>query len=94
MAVAHRHLAEVYDRLGNEKNAAHYYARFIRMWRDCDPELRPPVDSAERALEGLTSETITNRRRGVRPLARRCHGLQASSVNNAPGRAARIGDFA
>jgi len=42
--------AEIHERLGDTEQAALYYRRFITRWRDCDPELRPVVESAEQAL--------------------------------------------
>jgi hypothetical protein len=33
------------------------YARVVELWKDCDPELRPTWEAAQRALEGLTGET-------------------------------------
>jgi len=45
--------AEIYERLGDAEAAALHYRRFITRWRDCDPELRPVVEEAERALVRL-----------------------------------------
>ncbi len=53
---AHFRQAEIYERLGDQEAAAHHYARVIELWKDCDPELRPLVEAAERALERLTGE--------------------------------------
>ncbi len=46
--------AEIYEVLGDRENAALYYRRLIDLWQDCDPELRPRVEQAERALARLT----------------------------------------
>jgi tetratricopeptide (TPR) repeat protein len=48
--------AEIYDRLGDREAARRHYARFIELWADCDPELRPEVDRAERRLAELAGE--------------------------------------
>jgi tetratricopeptide (TPR) repeat protein len=45
--------AEVYEKLGQRENAIEQYLRFLRLWKDCDPELRPVVDEAQRKLISL-----------------------------------------
>jgi tetratricopeptide (TPR) repeat protein len=47
--------AEMHERLGQRQQAAEQYRRFIDLWRDCDEELRPLVEGAERALHRLGS---------------------------------------
>ena len=37
-------------------NTVHHYSRFIYLWKDCDPELRPMVEDAERRLDALLQE--------------------------------------
>lgn len=54
LAMSHLRRAEVYERLGDSAKAAEHYEAFIDLWRECDPELRPAVDEARRALENLT----------------------------------------
>jgi DNA-binding SARP family transcriptional activator/TolB-like protein len=44
---------EIYERLKAPKLAAFHYTRFIRMWKDCDPELQPLVERARGALARL-----------------------------------------
>jgi serine/threonine-protein kinase len=53
-AVAHLRRAEISEKLGDREHALFHYGRFIDMWRDCDPELRPLVARAERAVAALT----------------------------------------
>ena len=53
LAVSHLRRAEAHERLGEPEKAAEHYREFIDLWRDCDPELRPMVDEARRALERL-----------------------------------------
>jgi tetratricopeptide (TPR) repeat protein len=60
LAPSHLKRAEIYERLGERENAALHYKRFIQLWQDCDPELRPMVEAAERALERLTRESGTD----------------------------------
>ena len=49
-APAHFRLAEIYQRRGERQNAAEHYARFIELWQDCDPELRPLAEEARRRM--------------------------------------------
>ncbi len=49
-------LAETYDALGDTTEATLRYSRFVRLWRDCDPELRPFVEAAERRLAELSAD--------------------------------------
>ncbi|MGD8867777.1 MAG: tetratricopeptide repeat protein [Gemmatimonadales bacterium] len=48
--------AEIYERLGDREKAALYYERLIDLYAECDPELRPLVQQAERGLGRLTAE--------------------------------------
>jgi DNA-binding winged helix-turn-helix (wHTH) protein/tetratricopeptide (TPR) repeat protein/TolB-like protein len=47
---AHLRQAEMHERLGQRRQAADHYRRFIELWRDCDGELRHLIEGAERAL--------------------------------------------
>jgi tetratricopeptide (TPR) repeat protein len=49
-------LAQLYDEAGDVENAALYYARFVALWEDADPELQPRVEAAQRRLEQLIAE--------------------------------------
>ncbi len=51
LAMSHLRRAEIYDRLGEPGKAAEHYERFIDLWRECDPKLRPMVEEARRALK-------------------------------------------
>ena len=53
LAPAHLRRGEIYERLGNRPSAIAYYSRFIQLWKDCDPELRPLVARAELAVARL-----------------------------------------
>jgi tetratricopeptide (TPR) repeat protein len=53
---SHLRQAEMHERLGQRKQAAEQYRRFIGLWRDCDEEFRPLVEDAERALRRLGGE--------------------------------------
>jgi tetratricopeptide (TPR) repeat protein len=49
--------AQLHEQRGERQQAIRGYARVVELWRDCDPELRPTWEAAQRALERLTSET-------------------------------------
>lgn len=40
----------IQERRGDPQQAAAHYARFVDLWKDCDPELRPILREAERGL--------------------------------------------
>jgi tetratricopeptide (TPR) repeat protein len=46
-------LAVLYDEAGDLENAALYYARFVELWSDADPELQPRVESAQARLNEI-----------------------------------------
>ncbi len=48
--------AELYDQRGDAENAAKYYARFVELWADADPELQPRVEAARGRLEEILAE--------------------------------------
>jgi tetratricopeptide (TPR) repeat protein len=49
-------LAELYNERGDPDNAATYYARFVELWREADPELQPRVQAAQTRLEEILAE--------------------------------------
>ncbi|NIN70631.1 MAG: tetratricopeptide repeat protein [Gemmatimonadetes bacterium] len=57
VAPAHLRRAQIHERLGEPEQAAEHYARFIELWRECDPELRPLVEDAEARLAQLREQT-------------------------------------
>jgi DNA-binding SARP family transcriptional activator/TolB-like protein len=52
-APAHFRLAQIYQAKGDRRQAIEHYTRFIELWRDADPVLRPKVAEAEAALVRL-----------------------------------------
>jgi tetratricopeptide (TPR) repeat protein/tRNA A-37 threonylcarbamoyl transferase component Bud32 len=56
LAPSHLRRAEIYERLGDGQAAEEHYERFIELWRDCDPELRPLVDYAAERLTLLATQ--------------------------------------
>jgi tetratricopeptide (TPR) repeat protein len=49
-------VAGLYDELGDTENAAVYYARFVDVWADADPEFQPRVEAARARLEEIVRE--------------------------------------
>ncbi len=57
LAPAHLRLAEAHDRAGEREEAVRHYARFVELWAEADPEVRPVVEKAQKRLEELLAET-------------------------------------
>lgn len=55
LPLSHLGRGEIYERLGDSELSARHYARFIELWKNCDPELRPVVEEAERRLAKVGS---------------------------------------
>lgn len=55
-ALSYERLGGIYDRAGDLEKAAQYYARFIELWSDADPQLQPRVDAARARLEEILAE--------------------------------------
>jgi tetratricopeptide (TPR) repeat protein len=53
LAPSHLRRGEIQERLGNCEKAIEHYERFIGLWEDCDPELRPLTGEAEHQLAQL-----------------------------------------
>jgi len=49
-------LAERYDERGDLERAAGYYARYVDLWADADPDLQPRVEAARARLEEIVAE--------------------------------------
>jgi tetratricopeptide (TPR) repeat protein len=49
-------LAEISEAQGDTVEARRHYDQFLRLWSDCDPELRPVVERAGRRLTALSSD--------------------------------------
>jgi tetratricopeptide (TPR) repeat protein len=50
LAPAHLRQAEIFEKLGEKQKAAEHYRKFLQLWGECDPELRPMVEEARRRL--------------------------------------------
>ena len=49
-------LKELAEERGDWEKAAEYYARFVELWVDADPELQPRVQAAQQRLEEILAE--------------------------------------
>jgi tetratricopeptide (TPR) repeat protein len=50
LAPAHLRRAQIYERLEQQDKVVEHYTRFIELWQDCDPELKPKVVNAKDRL--------------------------------------------
>ena len=53
LAPSHLLQGQIYERLGDRGKAAEHYRRFLALWKNCDPELRPRLDEAQARLARL-----------------------------------------
>ncbi len=53
LAATYRRLGELYEAKGERQKAYSYYAKFVELWKDADPELQPKVQEAKRHLARL-----------------------------------------
>jgi tetratricopeptide (TPR) repeat protein len=58
LAGAHKRLGELYEAKGDKQKAASYYAKFIALWKDADPELQPKVAEVRRRLARLSDQEV------------------------------------
>ncbi|UCF21000.1 MAG: tetratricopeptide repeat protein [Gemmatimonadota bacterium] len=56
LAPSHLRRAEIYERRGELDEARRHYSRFVELWSECDPELRPLVAQAQQRLAALASD--------------------------------------
>jgi tetratricopeptide (TPR) repeat protein len=66
LAPSHLRRAEIYERRGERERAVGHYRRFIELWRDCDPNLQPMVEEAERALARMSEKSVNGNRPSLR----------------------------
>jgi tetratricopeptide (TPR) repeat protein len=53
LAPAHLQRGEIYETMGEREQAVQHYTRFIALWQNCDPELKPMITGAEARLAQL-----------------------------------------
>ena len=56
LALSLERLGQLYDERGDWEKAAEYYARFVELWKEADPELQPRVQAAQQRLEEIFAE--------------------------------------
>jgi tetratricopeptide (TPR) repeat protein len=49
-------VAQLYDELGDTESAAIYYAQFVDVWQNADPEFQPRLEAARARLEEIVRE--------------------------------------
>jgi tetratricopeptide (TPR) repeat protein len=49
-------LGRLYDDRGDWEKAAEYYARFVELWQEADPELQPRVQAAQKRLDEIFAQ--------------------------------------
>jgi tetratricopeptide (TPR) repeat protein len=54
LAGTYKRLGELYEAKGNRQRAASYYAKFIELWKNADPELQPKVAEVRKRLARLS----------------------------------------
>ena len=50
------YLGQIAEGRGDRTAAREHYARFVRWWRDCDPELKPWWEEGRRGLARVSGE--------------------------------------
>jgi tetratricopeptide (TPR) repeat protein len=53
LAPGYKRLGELYEELGDRTKARAYYSRFVELWKDADPELKPIVSAVRERLRRL-----------------------------------------
>jgi tetratricopeptide (TPR) repeat protein len=53
---AYERLGQLYDERGDLEKAAVYYAKFVELWENADPDLQPRVEAARTRLQEIVRE--------------------------------------
>ncbi|MFI5230221.1 MAG: protein kinase [Gemmatimonadales bacterium] len=53
LAGSYKRLGELWDAKGDREKAAHYYTKFIELWKNADPDLQPQVTEVRKKLQRL-----------------------------------------
>ena len=56
LAPSYKRLGELYEERRDRAKARHYYSRFVELWKDSDPELKPVVSVVRQRLRQLAGE--------------------------------------
>jgi serine/threonine protein kinase/tetratricopeptide (TPR) repeat protein len=52
-AAKHLRMGEIYEKLDDREKAIEHYARFVELWKDCDPQFRTMVDDVKDRIARL-----------------------------------------
>ncbi|HSG81527.1 MAG TPA: hypothetical protein VLC48_04700, partial [Gemmatimonadota bacterium] len=53
---AYERLGMLYEERGDREKAIYYYGLLAELWKDADPELKPRVEAARRAIAALSTD--------------------------------------
>ena len=56
LAPAYERLGALYERQGDARKAIYYHGKLVALWENADPELRPRVAAARRAIQALSTD--------------------------------------
>jgi tetratricopeptide (TPR) repeat protein len=56
LAPTFERLGQLYDEQEDWEKAAEYYAKFVELWSEADPDLQPRVEAAQRRIEAIFAE--------------------------------------
>ena len=56
LATSYQRLGELWEQKNDPAKAASYYAKFVELWKNADPELQPKVAEVRRRLARLNRE--------------------------------------
>jgi hypothetical protein len=54
LAGSYKRLGELWEAKGDRAKAAHYYAKFLDLWKNADPALQPQVTDVRKRLARLS----------------------------------------
>ena len=58
LAGAYKRLGELLEAKGQREKAAHYFTKFIELWKNADAELQPKVADARKRLMRLSDTEV------------------------------------
>ncbi len=56
LGVTYERLGQLHDEREDWEKAAEYYARFVELWQEADPELQPRVEAAQKRLDEIFAQ--------------------------------------
>jgi tetratricopeptide (TPR) repeat protein len=58
LPLVYERLGLLHEEIGGRPEAVDYYRKFMRLWQNCDPALRPRMEAAQRAVERLQAGAV------------------------------------